>query len=89
MLRKAGIEPAHTVALPDHAPFDELPPDIRNAKTLLCTEKDAVKLWRHRPDAWAVRLELQLPDAFWDKFDRTLRERAGAKLSSGHGHKTA
>lgn len=80
MLRDAGLELAQTRALPDHHDFADagaLPADA----TLLCTEKDAVKLWRVRPDAWAVPLQVQIPDAFWDRFDRLLE----ARLSSPHG----
>lgn len=80
MLREAGLEPAVTHALPDHHGFadaDRLPRDA----VLLCTEKDAVKLWRLRPDAWAVPLQLAIPDSFWRPFDRLL----DARLSSPHG----
>ncbi|MFL6692279.1 MAG: cytidylyltransferase domain-containing protein, partial [Ramlibacter sp.] len=48
---------------------------------LVCTEKDAVKLWRLRPDAWAVPLHLTMPPAFWQAFDTLL----DARLSSAHG----
>jgi len=51
---------------------------------LLCTQKDAVKLWRHRPDAWAVPLVIDVEPAFWEAFDRLL----DAKLSSPHGPET-
>jgi tetraacyldisaccharide 4'-kinase len=80
MLRDAGVTPAQALALPDHHDFSDsasLPADA----TLLCTEKDAVKLWRVRPDAWAVPLQVGFPDAFWDRFDRLLE----ARLSSPHG----
>ena len=51
---------------------------------LVCTEKDAVKLWALRPDAWAVPLELEIEPAFWPALDRLL----DAKLSSRHGSQT-
>lgn len=75
MLRAEGLTLAHTIALPDHDDFADLPtwPDAN--EPLLCTEKDAAKLWRHRPDALAVPLMLHVPDAF-------LKE-LSAKLSSG------
>jgi tetraacyldisaccharide 4'-kinase len=50
----------------------------------VCTEKDAVKLWRWRPDAWAAPLLLDVDAAFWSAFDRLLN----AKLSSRHGSQT-
>ena len=52
---------------------------------LVCTEKDAVKLWMLRPDAWAVPLEVEVEPAFWSAFDRLL----DAKLSSRHGRQTS
>jgi tetraacyldisaccharide 4'-kinase len=80
MLRAAGLTLAGTHALPDHHDFADaaaLPADA----TLVCTEKDAVKLWRLRPNAWAVPLQVNIPAAFWQEFDRLL----DARLSSAHG----
>ncbi len=84
MLRAAGLTLAATHALPDHHDFASLA-GIPADATLLCTEKDAVKLWRIRPDAWAVPLEVRLPSAFWQEFDRLL----DARLSSPHGSSPA
>jgi tetraacyldisaccharide 4'-kinase len=84
MLRAQGLQLARTLALPDHDRFDSLPPDIAGDE-LICTEKDAVKLWRHRPDAWAVPLLVELDPAFWDAFDRLL----AARLSSRDGLETS
>lgn len=83
MLREAGLPPQSCTALPDHDDFSrlEVPPGV----ALVCTEKDAVKLWRERPDAWAVPLELQIDPAFWREFDRLV----DAKLSSLDGSQTA
>ncbi len=52
---------------------------------LLCTEKDAVKLWRQEPRAWAVPLELEMDAAFWP----ALGARLGRKLSSADGPQAA
>ena len=49
--------PIGSRALPDHDDFSALPV-IRGE--LVCTEKDAVKLWRTRPDAWAVPLVVEI-----------------------------
>ena len=50
------------------------------ACTLLCTEKDAVKLWRARsPHAWAVPLEVAIDAAFWAR----LRSPAGREAIIG------
>jgi tetraacyldisaccharide 4'-kinase len=83
MLREAGVHPSRTIALPDHAALDVLPPDLAHDE-LVCTEKDAVKLWQLRPDAWAVPLVVELDDAFLAAFDRLLE----AKLSSRDGRQT-
>jgi len=83
MLRLEGLQLARELALPDHHGFASDPaPD---AGELVCTEKDAVKLWRLRPDAWAVPLEVEIEREFWDALDRQL----DAKLSSGHGSETS
>ncbi len=85
MLRAAGASPAQALALADHHDFDAGPLALPAGMTVVCTEKDAVKLWRHRPDAWAVPLEVEIAPAFWDRFDRLL----AAKLSSADGSETA
>lgn len=65
MLSAAGVKVARELALPDHFDYRRLPAILRHAEVIICTEKDAVKLWRHRPDAWAVPLALDIPEAFW------------------------
>ncbi|MBL8337927.1 MAG: tetraacyldisaccharide 4'-kinase [Rhodoferax sp.] len=89
MLRDAGLRLSGTTALPDHASFAGLEPPVRNAEVLVCTEKDAVKLWAIRPDAWAVPLELDIAPGFWERLDTLLQARGGARLSSRHGYTTA
>jgi tetraacyldisaccharide 4'-kinase len=84
MLRSAGLQLAQTTALPDHHDFAD-PASLAANATLVCTEKDAVKLWRLRPDAWAVPLQLEIDAAFWPALDRLL----APKLSSAHGPPTA
>jgi tetraacyldisaccharide 4'-kinase len=83
MLRAAGLILSSTHALPDHHDFGDgagVP-----AGLVVCTEKDAVKLWKLRPDAWAVPLQVTIPDAFWRELDRRL----DARLSSPDGPPTA
>lgn len=82
MLRAAGLQLSATRALPDHHAFTTF---AGPQGTLVCTEKDAVKLWRVRPDAWAVPLELKIAERFWQSLDRQL----AARLSSPHGSQTA
>ncbi|RMX02591.1 tetraacyldisaccharide 4'-kinase [Corticibacter populi] len=73
MLQARGLHLHTRIALPDH--FDYAAPPAATptlqawqalqvlpvGTPLLCTEKDAVKLWSLRPDAWAVPLEVTLP----------------------------
>lgn len=76
MLRTAGVATAQCIALPDHDNFEdwvELPADT----TVLCTEKDAAKLWGMQPDALAVPLVFDPEPAFFSALD--------AKLSSLDG----
>lgn len=63
MLRAQGVTPAETLALPDHYDLDSLSHNEYKGYRLVCTEKDAVKLWPMRPDALAVPLTCTLPDA--------------------------
>lgn len=90
MLRERGLRLDAALALPDHAAFDAARWAVPDAELLLCTEKDAVKLWPHRPDALAVPLALQLDDAFWPALEQLLLARGSSrvreKLSSRHGH---
>jgi tetraacyldisaccharide 4'-kinase len=75
MLRAAGLTLAQTLALPDHADPSDAARTLDERATLICTEKDAVKLWRWRPDAWAVPLTLDVPDEFWNAQDTLLAAR--------------
>lgn len=85
-LQAAGIELRHRWSLPDHHGFAAPGPWTAHTDApLLCTEKDAVKLWRAFPQAWAVPLEIEIASAFWQQLDRLL----DAKLSSTHGPQAA
>jgi tetraacyldisaccharide 4'-kinase len=84
MLRAKGLQLNRTLALPDHHDFSK-DPSGGGPGDLLCTEKDAVKLWRIRPDAWAVPLALEIDAEFWRALDGLVE----AKLSSAHGPQTA
>lgn len=93
MLRDRGVPLTRTLALPDHYDFDSWKHPDDNDYTLVCTEKDAVKLWHHEPDALAVPLHVSLEPAFVATLERMLRSQLGAKLSSAnehtHGHTTS
>ena len=87
MLQDLGLTLSQTIALPDHHDFSaklQLPPGC----DLICTEKDAVKLWRTHPQAWAVPLELEIEASFWIALDALL-DQLPHRLSSGHGSETS
>ena len=84
MLQSVGLHLAASIALPDHYAFQNWKPEAPQGTPLLCTEKDAVKLWPRLPQALAVVLELRLPAEFLRAFDQRLTallaKRAAAKL---------
>jgi len=75
MLRAAGLHLHETLALPDHYHFNSWSRASHLRETLICTEKDAIKLWRLRADALAVPLRLDVPPAFFDALDERLAAR--------------
>ena len=81
MLRANGVMPIRCIALPDHDGYDEWQPPTDTGANVVCTEKDAAKLWRHAPGAWAVPLVFTPEPAFFAAVD--------AKLSSIDGHQAA
>lgn len=72
MLRAQGLTLARTLALPDHYDFNSWSGNTSKGCTLICTEKDAIKLWRQQPDALAVPLVLTLPPDFLAQLDAAL-----------------
>lgn len=88
MLREQGMNLTRTHALPDHANLDDLQIDP-SLGDVMCTEKDAVKLWAKHPEAWAVPLQTTLSPDLLAAIDHHLAAAQRAKLSSPHGHKTA
>lgn len=80
MLRARGLNLTRTCPLPDHAASQDYhalalaPGDV-----LLCTEKDAVKLFAECPpgvQAWAVPLALSPEPGFWAAIDALLTRHA-------------
>jgi tetraacyldisaccharide 4'-kinase len=91
MLAQCGIQPDVVVPLPDHFDYTQPISQVQAARTLLCTEKDAVKLWQLAPHAWAVALECDPEPGFFQGLMELLRaaqHRKLAKLSSRHGSST-
>jgi len=89
MLRHTGLVLEQTLALPDHYDFRKADTASWSAFQLICTEKDAPKLWQVAPNAVSVSLEQTIEPAFFDAVDRQLAAhaaRASRRLSSDHGH---
>lgn len=89
MLQAAGLPLAQMLALPDHYDFDSWQRPTDKVYALICTEKDAVKLWHRHPDAWAVPLDFTPEPAFFTMLDRLLATAQHVRLSSPHGHTTS
>lgn len=86
MLRAQGLPLAGTLALPDHFDFSSFNANEYKGYQLICTEKDAVKLWPIGIDALAVPLHCTLGADFLAALDGQLAPRV--PLSLPHGHKT-
>lgn len=78
MLGAQGLTLARMQALPDHYNFESWEGMDSAATALICTEKDAVKLWARHPEAWAVPLEISIAEGFFPALDQAL------SLSSKH-----
>ncbi len=99
MLKERGLSLAETIALPDHDDFADYALLVKNGSTLLCTEKDAVKLFSSPKMAavnlLAVALEFAPEPAFLEALDALLAPLLSAsrlsasllsQLPSAHGH---
>ena len=82
MLRARGLPLQQTLALPDHFDFNSWKPNVDKRQRLICTEKDAVKLWSHFPDALAVPLEVRLDARFFAALDERLARLASLSSAS-------
>ncbi len=89
MLRALEIPLAGAQSLADHDDFAQFDPALAQKFTLLCTEKDARKLWQLAPDALAMPLEQTTEPAFFETLDNLVVESLAAKLPLRHGHKIA
>ena len=81
MLRSQGVALQETIALPDHFDFAQWKFPFDASHNLLCTEKDAVKLWRSHPDALAVPLLLKADSRFFSALEEALAEVSGKPVS--------
>jgi tetraacyldisaccharide 4'-kinase len=74
MLEQKQFQIRHSTALPDHDNFQTWQPSHPELP-LLCTEKDAVKLWARFPQAIAMPLVFEPETAFWKTFDQLFQSR--------------
>jgi len=81
-LQQAGLRLQHTHVFADHADLSQWMP-VDDAP-VFCTEKDAVKLWPHWPQAWAVPLDCELPVAWLAQLLADVQ-----RLSLAHEQKTS
>jgi tetraacyldisaccharide 4'-kinase len=93
MLRAHGLTLQKAIALPDHHDFTNFDLNAYAGRTVLCTEKDAVKLFGMPQPAGLELLTVPLafsPEpAFFEALDALLARHFSAKispLSSHHGH---
>ncbi len=92
MLSDKKLQLEQTIALPDHHDFQNNSLPSLKGRTVLCTEKDAVKLFalpeRAETDLFAVPLVFLPEPAFFNALDARLAEHL-SHLPSSHGHQTA
>ena len=74
MLEQSQFQIRHSTALPDHDNFQTWQPSHPQLP-LLCTEKDAVKLWARFPQALAMPLVFEPEPSFWEAFDQLFQSR--------------
>ena len=74
MLEQGQFQIRHSTALPDHYDFQTWKPSHPELP-LLCTEKDAVKLWARFPQALAMPLMFEPESSFWEAFDQLFQSR--------------
>ena len=77
MLQALNLPLAKTLALPDHYDFDSLSRSVHAGYQLICTEKDAYKLWARVPDAIAVPLVQTAEPAFFQQLDACVAAQMG------------
>lgn len=91
MLRSRGLRLEKTIALPDHHHFTMEDLSNLTGHTVLCTEKDAIKLFALHDHAkfkiLAVPLEFSPEPAFFTSLDAMLMPLL-SQLPSRHGHQT-
>lgn len=78
MLRQQALQLSSTESLSDHYNFESWKRPVDEILQVICTEKDAAKVWQIDPNALAVPLQLQVEPGYFELLDRHLC------LSSAH-----
>jgi tetraacyldisaccharide 4'-kinase len=73
MLREQGLMLSQTLAFPDHYDFNSYSGNEYAGYTVICTLKDAVKLWHMETEVLAVPLDFEPEAAFFMAFDEMLK----------------
>ena len=79
-LRLSGVAISDTLGLPDHADFAQIDLQAWATHQIVCTEKDAVKLWQFCPDALAVPLTQTMDPDLMTELQRVLSARRPARI---------
>ncbi|MGI9217068.1 MAG: tetraacyldisaccharide 4'-kinase [Hydrogenophaga sp.] len=83
MLRERGLPLQRAIPMADHARAQDYAAlELASEVTVVCTEKDAVKLFEQLPPgaaAWAVPLDMTPEPAFWTTFDTLLAQRVARR----------
>lgn len=89
-LRAQGLQPQTEQPLPDHDDLRGWQPPADAATVVLCTEKDAVKLWPRHPQVLAVPLQVRIDPGFFTALDARLASLSfPATPRTRHGPETA
>lgn len=73
MLADIGIHTEQNIPYPDHYDFTDWALPARTEYTILCTEKDAVKIWPIDPTAIAIPLLQTMDQAFFENIHSALQ----------------
>lgn len=76
MLAIAGFHSVHQFSYPDHYDFTDWAPPNTSDCTVLCTEKDAVKIWPRLPSAIALPLIQTMDETFFKDIQVALQRQS-------------
>jgi len=79
-LRQSGVAITDTLGLPDHVDFAHIDLQAWATHQIVCTEKDAVKLWQFCPDALAVPLRQTMDPDLLAQLQRVLSAKRSARI---------